>query len=85
MKQEKTAGSDVGSGVGHDGRADESEFAFGPVEAVAAPEPFTTIGMGLSDLVESVASEIGELLSPEEARRRELTSVMKNRSQGRER
>ena len=56
-----------------------------PVESVVSPEPFTTVALGIADLVESTVFEIGEILSPEETRRRELSSVIRNRGMGRER
>lgn len=64
---------------------DEPEIGFGSVESVAEPNPFSTLAAGLFDLVGSTASEISEILSPEDARKRELASVMKNREKGRER
>jgi len=49
------------------------------------PKPIQAMVDGVSGIVEGTASEIHALLSPEEARRRELSSVMKQRGMGRER
>jgi hypothetical protein len=57
----------------------------GAVEAMVSAEPFTAIAEGVLDLAGGVASEVAELLSPQEARRRELGAAMGNRGRGRER
>ena len=56
-----------------------------PMNPEVMPKPIQAMVDGVSGIVEGTASEIHALLSPEEARRRELSSVMKQRGMGRER
>ena len=70
---------------GREADADHEPAMPRSLESIAGPEPFTPIIEGVWNIVDSTVSEIGDILSPEEARRRELHGVIKNRGRGRER
>lgn len=78
-------GNDGGGAARTDYSPEEPERAPDPFGSAAVPKPFSAIAEGVVGLVGSTVAEIEGILSPEEARRRELASVMKGRGMGRER